>query len=624
MSTLARFLPPLAAAAIATAAIVPAAATAGTAPRASVTVQVETAAGPVTGASVRLLAAGARSATVVSRARTGSDGSVAIRYRTPAAGTPLYVVADGGSVGGRALPRGVRLLSIAGRAGATPATVHVEERSTVAGAYAFARFIDGAQISGPSPGMPNATASAANLYEAGAGKVSFVVSNPPNGLATEVLRTFNTLASALAACTTGSAGDCGALFAAARPRGGARPSDTLAAAVAIARNPSQHAKAVFGVAGRAGDDGYGPALSAPPGSWILALVFTGSGMNAPGRMAFDRDGNAWIGNNFQIPGTTAGRELSVLDPGGQPTLGSPRTGGGLRGAGWGTAIDGRGRIWIANFAGDSVSVFSPDGRALAPPGGYTQGGYSRPQGITADQRGNIWVANFGNDSVTLLPRGNPRAARNIRGGGISKPFGIQVDARGHVWVTNGAEDPRRGSVTELLPDGRPTARSPITGGGLASPQGLAVDSSGNKWVANLLSRSVTRILPDGRVSADSPLGLGSVEGGWGIAVDGADHVWVTGFLGANVTELCGVRARTCPPGGRTVGAKISPSRTGYESASMEHMTAVQIDATGNVWLANNWTLGSSFAEFVGGNGLVQLVGAATPVRTPLIGPPSRP
>lgn len=540
---------------------------------------------------------------------------------------PVYLVARRGSVAGAALDRRVRLLSVAGLAGALPSSVWVDERSTVAGAYAFARFIDGARISGPAPGMPNAAASAANLYESGAGKVSFVLANPPNGLATESLRTFNTLANALSSCTTGSARGCRRLLGAARPRGGARPADTLAAAVAIARNPSQGGRALFAVARRAanGTSGaYGPALGAAPRSWILALVFTGSGMNAPGRMAFDRAGNQWIVNNFAIPGTTPGRALTVLDPAGRPTLGSPLFGGGVKGSGFGVAIDQRRRIWVANFAGDSVSLFGPGGRTLSPPGGYRRGGYSRPQGMAVDQRGNVWVANFGNDSVTRIPRGRPERARNITGSGISKPFSIAIDAAGHAWVTNGAESGRAGSVTELLPDGRPAAGSPISGGGLRSPQGIAVDSAGNKWVANLASKSVTRLLPDGSVSAGSPLGRPSVKGGWGVAVDGADHVWVAGFLGANVTELCGVRARSCPPGGRGAGDPISPPREGYESAAFEHITAVQIDLSGNVWLANNWTLGSPLSEFVGGNGVVALVGAATPVATPLIGLPRRP
>lgn len=46
-----------------------------------------------------------------------------------------------------------------------------------------------------------------------------------------------------------------------------------------------------------------------------------------------------------------------------------------------------------------------------------------------------------------------------------------------------------------------------------------------------------------------------------------------------------------------------------------------IDSVGNVWVANNW---SSVSPIVGGDGLVEFIGAAPPVKTLLIGPPRRP
>lgn len=600
--------------------------------RPQLTGTVLTAAGAVSGATVRLYAAGANGARRLAAATTGADGSWSLAYDRPRRGAVLYAIATGGAVGGDALDRRVRLLAVAGSSGSLPrTTLTLEERSTVAGGYALARFIRGSVVSGPEPGLPNAAAMAANLYEPSAGKVSFVLSNSPNGNATESLPTFNTLANALAACTTGGARGCDALLAAARPAGGRRPADTLAAVVAIAHNPSQGTSAIFRLGRRAaqgaGRSAYVPALRKAPAAWTIAVVFTGSGLNAPGRAAFDAQGRQWIVNNFKTPGTTPGRYLTVLDGAGLPSrlgqLGA-LSGGGVEGSGWGVAVDQRGRTWVANFAGNSLSAFDAQGRALSPRGGWTKGGFSRPQGVAVDRRGNVWVANFGNDSVTLLPGGDHRRARSITGGGIFKPFAIQADDRGHVWVTNGAESGRPGSVTELLPDGTPSAQSPITGGGLRSPQGLALDSRSNKWVANLADRTVTRLLPDGRLAPESPLRLASVRGGWGIAVDGADHVWVADFLGGAVTELCGVRAATCPPGARRAGAPISPRRSGYVNRGFEHITGIQIDQAGNVWLANNWTKGSPFSQFVGGNGVVALVGAAEPVAAPLIGLPRAP
>jgi len=583
---------------------------------------VESAHAPLEGAAVRLLAAGPGAPATLGATRTAADGSWSISYAAPPAGAQLYALASGGARRGVRHGGELRLLAVAGDASALadPATLSLDERSTVAGAYALARFLDrDGRVSGPSPGLPNAAATAANLFEARAGKVSFVLSNPPNGPLTEALPTFNTLANLLSTCGAGTASDCRRLFAAARVPGSRRPADTLAAALAIARNPWHVTRAQTRLAFPRGKRRapFGPALAAAPRAWTLVLQYTGGGLNAPGRMAFAADGTVWAGNNFQSPGTTAGLELTALSPTGQPLPGSPFSGGGIEGPGWGTAVGADGRVWNANFGGDSVSVNAADGRPLSPPGGYTVGGPRRPQGVAVAPNGDVWVANFGGDDVIRYPNGIPdaRTAQVISGGGIDNPFAVQVDDRGYAWVTNGAES-RTGSVTIVSPAGRPLRT--ITGGGLRSPQGLALDSRGNAWVANLTTASVTRISRAGRLSADSPL-RSTVQGGWGIAVDGADHVWVAGFLGGNVTELCGVRP-TCPPG-VAAGRPISPARGGYDSRAFQHITAVQVDQSGNVWVANNWTTGSPLREPVGGAGLAQIVGAATPVRAPLIGLP---
>jgi sugar lactone lactonase YvrE len=73
---------------------------------------------------------------------------------------------------------------------------------------------------------------------------------------------------------------------------------------------------------------------------------------------------------------------------------------------------------------------------------------------------------------------------------------------------------------------------------------------------------------------------------WGIAVDGDDNIWVANFFGERLSHLCGARVETCPTG--HVGDEISPTQTGYFFNRLQRNTGVQIDASGNVWLANNW------------------------------------
>ena len=89
-----------------------------------------------------------------------------------------------------------------------------------------------------------------------------------------------------------------------------------------------------------------------------------------------------------------------------------------------------------------------------------------------------------------------------------------------------------------------------------------------------------------------------------------------------VSHFCGADTSKCPPTKREVGKAISPDDTGYTSDALDRNTAVAIDPSGNVWLADNWKK-APVLNNPGGNAIVVLVGAAAPVKTPLIGPPQQ-
>jgi hypothetical protein len=579
--------------------------------------------GPVSGATVVLMGAGTQTPVTLGTTTSSSTGTFQLQYSATGTNTQLYVTATGGTAAnGNNVGPARKLMAAIGTPPSAQITATINERTTVAAVFALAQFLDDTgAVTGPSPGLPNAMATAANLAETSSGKVSMVLAGAPNGTATEALPTFNTLASIVARCSDGTATDCKQLFAATKPPQGAQPTDTVAALLSIVQNPSIRPQQLFALRNQSA---YKPQLTAAPGSWALTLVYTSGGFGAPGMISFDAAGNAWAGNNFQPPGTGPGLGVSVVGPTGQPILGSPIVGGGILGVGYGTAVDQHGQVWIGNFKGNTMSLLNTSGQVLSPPGGFTQGNISKPQGLAIDAQGDVWIANFGNNSVTEYPKGDPTQAREITGGGLEKSFGIAVDGQGNVWVTDGAESTKPGQVTRIAPDGTILDQQPITGGGLRSPQGVAIDSAGNAWVANLASASVTEIGSDGKVKPGSPLRAGgSLKGPWGIAVDGADHVWVAGFLNENVVELCGVQTNRCPPGLHT-GDPISPKKTGYTSKSLQHLTAIEIDQSGNVWAANNWSSGSPLKQFVAGNGLVEMIGVATPVKTPMIGLPQAP
>jgi streptogramin lyase len=92
----------------------------------------------------------------------------------------------------------------------------------------------------------------------------------------------------------------------------------------------------------------------------------------------------------------------------------------------------------------------------------------------------------------------------------------------------------------------------------------------------------------------------------GLAIDGSGHVWVTNYRGPSITELAGSAASS-------PGQILSPAAGYAGDAKLLEAYAIRVDASGNLWITNQ---GSSL--------LTEVVGLATPVKTPLIGLPQTP
>ncbi len=142
------------------------------------------------------------------------------------------------------------------------------------------------------------------------------------------------------------------------------------------------------------------------------------------------------------------------------------------------------------------------------------------------------------------------------------------------------------------------ATTGYTGGGINGPIGIAIDHSWNVWVANYGygGTSVSKFDSSGTaISLAGGYSGGGLTEPYGIAIDGAGNVWVGNAGGDSVSELT------------SSGAAISPS-TGYTGGVTAGVQDIAVDGSGNVWVTSGG----------GGADIVEFVGAATPVVTPIV------
>lgn len=522
---------------------------------------------------------------------------------------------------------------------ADPSGTVLNERTTVAMAYAMAQFAHPDGVAGTSPGLANSAAMSRNLADPTTGELGAVLTSSPNGSETSTLPAFISLVSALIGCVADDAA-CTALFDAATPPGGETPETTLGAFAAIAKAPAADVAGVFQLA-QDGQLDSEPSLADPPAAWTLALRFDGDGesLDGPGNFAVDPDGHIWVNNNYEYGAdpqvaVCASDELFEFLPDGSFAQGSPYSGGGLSGSGFGIAFDRSGQLWISNYGfaapepgcpadqqppHDSVSVFDTDGQPVVDEP-YTQGELDWPQGTIVADDGTVWFANCNTSTLTLYPDGDPDQARVVDGLGLQQAFGL-VDNGSLVFATGTASS----TVAVLGRDGTPLANSPLSGA-FDRPMGIAADEAGNVWVANsgaitlpcpdrppvgpAATGSVTMLSADGQ-TVSSPFGGGGVSTPWGITTDGAGNVWVAEFSGQRLVAFCGADPSACPPGS-TVGSPLSPDDTGFAFDGLTRSTGVVVDPSGNVWVTNNWLL-EPIQTNPGGHEIVAFVGIAPPV-----------
>jgi streptogramin lyase len=410
----------------------------------------------------------------------------------------------------------------------------------------------------------------------------------------------NTLASILNSCTGSSGGaSCTALLTAVTPTGAEAAPNTLEAVFDMVRDPVINVSVLNGLL--PASPAFPPVTASAVPEWTLAVTWSGGGMNLPTAMAFDSSGNAWVASYF-----SALTELPPLGAGG--SVQQIAAASSALNESYGLTVDGGNNIWVANeqtnnsinSGNGNVVKFSNTGQVLSGANGFSAGGVYFPQGLAADTTGNVWVVDYGNSRVSLLSSsGSPVNGATAWGSGqLALPVAVAVDASHNAWVANQSSS----AITRISADGSSITQVSCCNGA----SGLAVDQGGNVWVANYFGNSISEVSSSGTVLLNGQTG-GGVDHPEAVAIDGAGRMWVSNFHKGTLSVFGGNKLPS-------PGTPLSPGAGLGTDAQLGSPFALAIDQSGNLWVTNS----------NGANTVTAFVGLATPVKTPLLGPPQLP
>ena len=560
-------------------------------------------------ASASLLTSGAGQDSLGYYVTTDSNGVFNITgdYTCPTSYAYPYLYAVGGDAGSGD-NSAITLVSAVKACPSSTESVIVNEISTVAAVFSFAGFIsDPTHVS--SSGKPLAIAgldiaevTLNNLVTTGAGAANTTTAG---GNGTVPQATIDTLANILAACvnSTGSgSSQCDMLFSNAK-NGNTAPTDTATAAVNIAHNPGANVGALFSLQGSSPP--FVTDLGSAPNDFTIGISFAQSSwLLQPEGVAVDGSGDVWVTawGNSSFPEGGVGELFADT----VWSSSNPITGGGI-GYGDPAAIavseittdnaSSSGDIWVTvNANGTSLvqlnSSGSPSGGCAS---GCTEAGLDGAYYIAFDTSGDGWQTSEEDyEGTNYLFQGVPSVGYNYYSGScLTEGRGLAIDSNENIWVVNLETSGTSYDLCEFNSSGTQTGS--FSGTGLAAYTGgspVAIDASNNVWVGG--NGDVVEFNSSG--AQQGPSG-GYTGGGLGrtnaIAIDGEGNVW-TSAAGGPISELS------------SSGTAISGSKGFTAGGLVNGPNGLAIDGSGNVWVTSG-----------AGNNLVELVGAATPVVTPI-------
>jgi streptogramin lyase len=507
--------------------------------------------------------------------------------------------------------------------------VYMNEVSTIAAAYGFAPFGSGPFNVGASStnllGMQNAAINAGQLYDItgsslsttqdGEGHIARQHTPAPNGYTSNgnvpqaLLDSLGDIISSCVDSLGNTFPQCTTLFTYATANGkttGTLPTDTATAAFNIAHYPagvdSPNFMSKLYQLQSSGVVPFTPNLTTQPNDFSVAIQYPQSlnaHMGNPESIAVDGSGNVFFSNQstgyitkFTATGFPSFNYNSGSTPGYlsiDPT-GSPTT-------------PANNNIWFGEINGNSAIDELSNAGSLTASSSST---FSTVSANAIDSSGNFYFISatptFNVDEFTKTFGAAPSSP--FSGSGTCIPSGVTydhmaVDASQQLWVS----DEHGGVVCRFSTVGGVFKNFPVNVGNY--PEAISIDSNAAAWVSVQNSNQVDKItIQNGNGNVNVTTLTSNTTGAtfsepFSSTVDGLGNIWVTNRTGNSIAELT------------NAGVAISPIKN-YEpisfalNNSLNDPLNVAIDGSGDVWISN-----------YGGQAVVEMIGAAAPVQTPL-------
>ncbi len=251
------------------------------------------------------------------------------------------------------------------------------------------------------------------------------------------------------------------------------------------------------------------------------------------------------------------------------------------------AVDGGGRVLVADNLHHRVRVFGADRRYIASFGrgyGKRPGRLAYPRALSVDAAGNVYVADTANGRISVFAGdGTPLRTIGRDGRAVGQfiaPAGVSASPDGGFAVADTVDS----RVVQHTDDGAPLVSYGSRGGRpdhLDRPRGIAIDASFTSWTADTLNHRLVRRTVYGR-SPEIVGQRGAAPGGFleptGIDADGAGAVYVA--------DTGNDRAQKLDPHGTPL-VLFGPSTPGTARERLVAPRGVAVGPDGDVFVADS-------------------------------------